>query len=72
MKRLRSGDPSIHTSLKLILAVKNKDYLISYISATKYVQPETKSYNLLQNVVSHPRSHAQETELQSWARPSYH
>ena len=51
MKLLRVGAPSIHTSLKLILAgkkTKNKDYLISYnvISATKYVSPDPKSYSL--------------------------
>ena len=53
MKILSVDAPSIHTSLKLILADKkkqqtNKDYLISYnvISATKYVSPDPKSYSL--------------------------
>ena len=49
MKLLKVGDPSIHTSLKLILAdKKTQDNLISYnvISATKNVPPDPKSYSL--------------------------
>ena len=69
MNLLRIGAPSIHTSLKLILADKKKNQrlFISYnvISATKYVPPDPKSYSLPQSIISCPRSHAQETELQS-------